>query len=337
MNREENVVFVLQKAISHFKIKVTATTIKEFLLAHPYYPSLKSVCDALNKWKVENYALNLELDEIKDLEMPFIAHFKISGGQLAFVEKNENDNVSYFISGNKEIIETFENFAEKLSGAVVVMEAGESSGEKGYRQNRQNEILNKGLLPFGIITLAIFAIFNLISGIDSGNTSFYTGFRFWGLLSTNILGLTASVFLVLHELKISIPISDKICGFSSKTDCDTVLSSNASGIFAWINWADVGLIYFTGTIIYLLGINDSSSLGILALTSILALPYPVFSIHYQAFKVKKMVPVLPDCTSRINCGICDFTAIFKNWIFCNTRYDTLDNIFVNPRNHLAVF
>ncbi len=287
---EENVVYVLQKATEYLKINVTGTTVKEFLLAHPYYPTLKCICDALNKWKVENYALNLKLDEIKALEMPFIAHFKISGGQLAFVEKIKNNRVTYFISENKEITEPFEKFAEKLSGAVVVMEAGKTSGEKEYRKNRQNEILSKSLLPFAIITLAILLFSNFISAFDSQYTSFYTGFQFWGLIITKITGLTASVFLVLHELKIRTPIADKICGFSSKTDCDTVLSSNASRIFGWINWADAGILYFTGTLIYLLGITENLSFGIPALISVLALPYPVFSIYYQAFKAKKWCP-----------------------------------------------
>ena len=49
---EDNTVFVLQKAIRKFKIKVTDTSIREYLLAHPYYPSLQSVCDALKKWAI---------------------------------------------------------------------------------------------------------------------------------------------------------------------------------------------------------------------------------------------------------------------------------------------
>jgi len=47
MAKEENVVSVLQKAVKHLKVKVTEKSVKEFLPAHPYYPSLKSVCDAL--------------------------------------------------------------------------------------------------------------------------------------------------------------------------------------------------------------------------------------------------------------------------------------------------
>jgi uncharacterized membrane protein len=288
MNKEDNVVFVLEKAIKHFKIRITDTTVKSYLLAHPHYPSLKSVCDALTKWKVENYPINLELEEIKALEMPFIAHLKSGGGQLVFVEEINNGQVVYFLSGNKKIEEGFDKFSEKLSGAVVVMVAGIESGEKKYRQHRQNEILNKSLLPLGIISLMVWAVFIFIS--NAGGVAYQSGYLFWGLLATKITGLTASVFLVLHELKVHTPLADKICGFSSKTDCDTVLSSDASNVFGWLNWADAGLVYFTGTLLYLAGINESFSLWALALISALALPYPVFSIYYQAVKTKKWCP-----------------------------------------------
>lgn len=287
-NKEENAVFVLQKAIKHFKIKVTETSVKEILLAHPHYPSLKSVCDALKKWNVDYYPLNLEMEEIKALEMPFIAHLKISGGQFVFVEGIKNNQVTFYASEGKAANEDFEKFSEKLSGAVVVLEASKISGEKEYREIHQNEIINNGLLPLSIITLFVFTVFNFISG--SLNTFLITGFTFWGLVATKILGLTASIFLVLHELKVHTPFADKICGFSSKTDCDTVLSSNASKLFGWVNWADAGIIFFSGSLIYLLGASGKNSLWILAIISALSLPYPVFSIYYQSVKLKKWCP-----------------------------------------------
>jgi len=287
-NKEDNVVFVLQKAIKEYKIKVTDTTIKEYLLSHPYYPTLKSVCDGLKKWGVEHYPLNLEIKEIKELERPFIAHLKISGGQLIFVERVINGKITYLLSENNEKTEDFEKFSEKLSGAVIVMDASKEAGEKKFKRIRQNEILNKSLLPLGIVTLLILLIPNIISN----NTLFHfqPGYLYWGLMGTKLLGLTASIFLILHELKVHTPFADKICGFSSKTDCDTVLSSNASNIFGWINWADAGFIYFTGTLLYLTSAKDLNSLWFLAVLSVLSVPYPVFSIYYQSVKLKKWCP-----------------------------------------------
>ena len=286
--REDNTVYVLQKAIRKFKIKVTDTSIREFLLAHPHYPSLKSVCDALNKWEIEHYALKLEIDEIRELELPFIAHLNVSEGQLVFVEKIENGNVFYSVVEGENQTQTFEKFAEKLSGAVVVMENSANAGEKGYKKIRQNEILNKILLLFGIFAVLLLGLLNI--SLNYGDFSAKFTLMFCGLIITKILGITASLLLVMHEFKIKSPLADKICGFSSKTDCEDVLASNASRLFGWFNWADAGLIYFIGTLIYLLGSVGNSSLGFLAIISLFSLPYPVFSIYYQSVKLKKWCP-----------------------------------------------
>ena len=286
-NFEDNTVFVLQKAIKRLRIKVSEESIKDSLLAHPYYPTLKSVCDALRKWGIEHYALKLNADEIKALEIPFIAHLDQSGGQLALVEKISKGKVIWRKQKGKRQISDFEEFALHLSGAIVLIEPGQNASDPSYRKNRQSKIIKKSLLSMEIIAILLFAAFMLFTHTSS---EIQLGFVFTGLLFTKLLGITASLFLVLHELKIHTSLGDKLCGFSSKTDCTEVLASNASRLFGPINWADAGLIYFAGTLIYLLGAPGSSSFGILALISAFSLPYPVFSIYYQSVKLKKWCP-----------------------------------------------
>ena len=285
--KEENTVYCVQQVLKKLKVKVTSTSVKEFLLTHPDYPSLKSVCDGLKKWKIEYYPLQLEKDEIKELEPPFIAHLNITGGQFAFIEKSINNQITYSVSNNDSRIESFEKFAEKLSGAVLIMDAGTNSGEKQFTEKRQNEILDKYLYLPGLVTVFLFIACNLL--IPANRIQNIPQIQFWLFVGTLILGLFASVFLVLHEFRVHTTISEKICGFSSKTDCDAVLASNASRLFGWINWADAGLIWFTGILIYLTA-GRSSSFGLLALVSLLSVPYPVFSIWYQAVKLKKWCP-----------------------------------------------
>jgi uncharacterized membrane protein len=285
---KNDLIVVFQKVIRRHKIKVSNTGIKDFLLSHPHFPTLKSVCDALKKWGVEHYPLQLEKEEIKELDIPFIAHFKSPNEMLVFVESIKNGKVIYSYGKGKNQTESFEKFAEKISGAVVVMERGKEQGEKDYRGKRQSEFLYKALVPLSIVTILFFVLYAI-----SINSRFFltqSKLLFIGLTLTKLIGFFASVMLVLHELKIHSTIADKICGFSSKTDCDAVLSSNASKVFGWFNWADVGLIYFTGTLIFLWGSPASSDLWILAITSVLALPYPVFSIYYQSVILKKWCP-----------------------------------------------
>lgn len=324
---EDNTVFVLQQALRRFNIKVSDTSVKEFLLAHPYYPSLKSVCDALKKWGIEHYPLKLEIAEIKELELPFIAHFNNSGGLLVFVEEIKNGEVKYFLQKGKSQHETFVKFAEKLSGALVLIEPGQKIQEVNYKQNRQNEILKSSLLPLGIITILTFATFSFFSIVSSGIQS---EFVFWGLLFTKIIGIVASLFLVLHELKIHTPLGDKLCGFSSKTDCDAVLGSNASRMFGSINWADAGVIYFIGTIIYFLGSDNVASLGLLAILSAVSLPYPVFSIYYQSFKLKKWCPFCLMVQLVLIGEFLILLPIFQEYIFSFINLFRLATAFLLP-------
>lgn len=307
--QEDNTVFVLQKTIKKFKLKVSDTSIKEFLLAHPYYPSLKSVCDALKKWGIEYYPLKLETAEIMELELPFIAHLNNSGGQLAFVEEINEGKVKYFLLNEKNYLEDFEKFAKKMSGAVVLIQPNQKSREVNFKQMRQNEILGKALLPLGILALILLAAYSFSPNISS---SIQFGFIFWGLLLTKIIGLAASLFLVLHEFKIHTSLGDKICGFSSKTDCDEVLFSNTSRLFGWINWVDTGLIYFMSTLIFLLGSVESSSFGILAIISFCSLPYPIFSVYYQFVKLKKWCPF---CLVVQLVLISEFLLLFQKFHF----------------------
>lgn len=117
MKKDDTV--IVQQALKKYKCRVTDSTAKNFLLAHPHYPSLKSVCDGLKKWGIEYYPLKLETKEIEELEMPFIVHFNKEGGQLAFVEEIVKRKVKYVVEKGKREIVDFEKFAEKISGQLL--------------------------------------------------------------------------------------------------------------------------------------------------------------------------------------------------------------------------
>jgi len=333
INQEDNTVFVLQQAIRSFKIGVSDNSIREFLLAHPYYPSLKSVCDALKNWGIDHYPLKLEIAEIKDLELPFIAHFNTLGGELVFVEESKNGEVKYVSQLGKSKIINFENFSEKLSGAVVLIVPGQKLRETNFRKNKQNEILNNSLLPLGIVTVLLFSLLTFFS---TPNLDTSTDLIFWGLLLTKSIGLIASIFLVLHEFKIHTTIGDRLCGFSSKTNCNLVLASNASRLFGRLNWADAGLIYFIGTFLYLIS-STTSSLWWLAAISAISLPYPVFSIYYQSVKLKKWCPF---CLLVQLILVAEFLILFQTFqkfVFSSTDLLRLATVFMLPATIWILF
>jgi len=94
---EDNTVFVIERIIRTLNLKITRGTIKDLLLSHPKYPTLKCVTDSLLNLGIVHYALQLDHEEIKSIGVPFIAHLQISNGQLAFIEKIENEKVTYLV------------------------------------------------------------------------------------------------------------------------------------------------------------------------------------------------------------------------------------------------
>jgi hypothetical protein len=239
--KEDNTVFVLQTAIKTHNLKVTEGSVKEFLLSHPRYPSLVSLCDGLKKWNINHYPLKISKQEILDLEPPYISHLNMGAGQLAFVEKTEDSKVTFLLNQKQRIVKSASEFSENLSGGVIVIDPDKKSGESGYREKKETQVIKAYLLPVIIISTLLVGMYIFLS--KAGSFSDSTIFPL--LFATKAIGITASIFLVLHEFKVHTRIADKICGLSSGIDCDGVLSSDASRIFGNINLADTGIIYFT--------------------------------------------------------------------------------------------
>ena len=109
------------------------SSVKEALKSHSNYPTFKSICDTFNEWNVENYPLKYQPEEILEFTAPYIVHFKDGGGQIAFVSKIKNDSVTYYESYKSKREITSKEYLERCSGAVILLNPDERSGEKDYR------------------------------------------------------------------------------------------------------------------------------------------------------------------------------------------------------------
>jgi uncharacterized membrane protein len=287
--REDNTVSVIQRSIRHYRIPVTKSSVKETLKSHSYYPTFKSICDALNDWKVENYPLKYQPEEIKDVAAPYIVHFSSGGGQLAFVTEIKNDNVIYYESYNLKRETGFKEFLERCSGAVIVLNPDERSGEKDYQKKWQEAMISNSILPITIIALLLYIALELFKAISSDNSLVYNVQDY--LFLTKITGMALSGLLVLHEFEIHTSLTDKLCHLNKATNCNTVLNDNASKIFGWFGWADIGFIYFTGGLLIMLQGLKTPDFSLLAIIAAMSLPYPIFSIYYQGFVLKKWCPL----------------------------------------------
>ena len=321
--REDNTVSVIHRAVKYFEIPVTKSTIKEALKSHSYYPSFKSICDTFNDWKIENYPLKYQPEEMKELTAPYIAHFSSGGGQLAFVSEIRDDIVTYYDSFNSKRNTDFNEFAGRCSGAVILLNPDEKSGEKDYRRKWQDELIGNSVLPLSVFSVLLFIVLAVINSIAT--SSIFDDTTKGLLLLTKITGVTFSVLLVLHEFEVRLSLTEKLCHLNQATNCNTVLNDKASKVFGWFGWADVGFVYFTGCLLFLVQGCKTGDYSLLSILSALSLPYPVFSIYYQGFVLKKWCPM---CLGVQLILLIEFILLLPQFSNLNFSFISISTLFL---------
>jgi len=321
--REDNTVSVIQRAVKHFRISVTNSSVKEELKSHPYYPSFKSICDSFSEWNVEHYPLRYLPEEMQELTAPYIAHLSDGGGQLAFVSKIRNDRVTYYDSYSSKRETGFKEFNERCTGAVILLNPDLRSAEKNYRKKWQDEFIGKAILPVTIFTILLFISLFALNLFRTGGELPQKNLGL--LFLTKTIGIALSVLLILHEFEVRLSLTEKLCHLNKVTNCNTVLNDKASKIFGWFGWADVGFIYFTGCILFLLESSGSGNYSLLTILSAFTLPYPMFSIYYQGFVLKKWCPM---CLGIQLILITEFLVLLPQFSNINILFDSLSNLIL---------
>ncbi len=319
--REDNTVSVIQRAVKYYRIPVTKGSVKETLKSNSYYPTFKSICDTLNEWKVENYPLKYEIEEIKTLTTPYLVHFNSGGGRLAFVSKTRNGKVTYYDSYSSKSETDLNEFLEKCSGAVILLNPDERSGETNFRTKWQDEFISNSILPAAILILLLFIIWAVINTFVSGGILIQKTLVL--LLLTKTAGIALSVLLILHEFEVRLSLTDKLCHLNKATNCNTVLNDKASKIFGWIGWADAGFIYFTGCLLFLLLGYGTGDFSLMAIFSAISIPYPVFSIYYQGRVIKKWCPM---CLGVQLLLIIEFIILLPRFLNLNLSFADLSGL-----------
>lgn len=264
------------------KIKVNSATVDKTLRNHQDWPSLLSICDSLNKWKVENVAGKIAPSDISLLPTPFIAFIKDSETPFEIVTEVNDQKVSVLKGSYRKIkTEDVKAFFKRWDGIYLI---AEKSPNSGVIRSKQDRICNfvKILVPiFFTAGTLILSMLCLISKISMSNV-FLSMSGIGNQYLILLIGIFTSILLIWHEIGSNNPILHKLCTRIPKGNCDAILTSKYSKIFSWLSWSEVGLFYFVGGMFTLLFVNPiKESISIIGYINILALPYVLFSIYYQ--------------------------------------------------------
>lgn len=271
---------VLHELFKNSSIRINKSTIEEKLLQHPDYPSLFSITNTLSNFGIPNKAVRISNEQLEQLETPFLAttHFD----ETILVKSMENSTITYYTPTSGFQKSSVSRFLGIWNNMVVLLDNKAVVEEKKYNQEKSYGKLLR-LRPFVTLSLVFCMLLLVALAVGFGMQLIF--------ILVKLCGLVVSFLLVAKELN-----SDREYGFckaGKKIDCNEVLNSPAAKIFSWLSITDMGLLYFSGTLLALVisslvhtEVSDTL-VFIILLLSFLSLPYTIYSLAYQAFKIKK--------------------------------------------------
>lgn len=273
--------------IKTLRIPVTATTVIETIESHPDFPSLYSISDSFDQWKVDNAAFLIDSNDLDELPVPFLAHTKRNGGSFVMVNKI-NGHISLINEQGKKETVSRHLFLNLWTRSALFAERNVESGEKDFAAKKRKELFANFRIPllivltFGLI-ISYAAVFN--------NTPF--GLASSALLLIKLIGIIVTGLLLWFEIDKNNPTLQQICTGNKKTNCTAVLGSKAAKLFNKISWSEIGFFYFAGSFLAIITSADNPSFifPAIAWLNIFCLPYTVFSIFYQWKVAKQWCPL----------------------------------------------
>lgn len=283
---------VISYYLQVLKVRVTHTALKRQLEKDSFFPSLFSIKNTLDRFRVPNAAFNISHDHWKELQAPFVTYITTEdkGKDFVLVTEIAQDKVTYF-AGEPGLVTVPENkFLESWQNIVLVAEPDSESGDPAYQSSLAREKKTSALKKLSAACLLVLLSISIyLFSYSSGGGLFFTGAF---ILFTKLAGIGLATLLLMHESKRSLKIVKNLCTGGRQINCDAVLNSKAAGI-AGFTWSEAGFFYFTATTLYLLSpaFELSGKLFWLAGSALIVSPYILFSIYYQYRVVKQWCPL----------------------------------------------
>lgn len=220
------------------------------------------------------------------LPLPFLAD---TADGFVIVTEVDGDKATYRTQ-HKFFTAPLDKVLDGWNGIALVASADASSAEPDYFRHHVGEIA-QGMKAWVLAILAVGLV-----GFAMWASGLYARWASWALLIFDCAGIYLSWLLVQKSLGIRNAAADAVCSALEEGGCDEIARSEAASFMGIFKWSEVGLAYFSVSLIAMLLFPHM--LTVLAAINILCLPYTVWSISYQKFKAKTWCTlcVLVQCT-----------------------------------------
>jgi len=270
-------------------VNVTPSSVEKDIEENPHYPSLLSLSETFDRYRISNNAFKVTAENLDQVEPPFVAFVNMPsvGGDFVVVTDIGDKKVTYLYRSSIPQALSKELFLSRYREIVWAAEPDEQSGEAGFGQKLALEkaVRYKRNAWFGGVIALILLL--IAANLDMAHAIAYSTIAFIKLAGTG-----TAVLLLLYESDKSNSFVKKICHAGKQSDCDAVLGSKAA-VIVGINWAEIGWFYFAATTLGLLypSVPFADKTAWLAIANALAAPYILFSLYYQWRVVKQWCPL----------------------------------------------
>ncbi len=242
------------------------------------FQTMYGLSNLMKQYGICNCGIRVEdsakLQALKKLGKPFLAD--TADGFTIVTHTNENQ-ITYE-SQHRVFTMPISEFVAAWNGIALVPHACEASCEPNYARHRVGEISKKVKLWL------IYMLAAALLGFSMWQTGLYTSIASWAVIAFENIGIWLSWMLVLKSLGIHTKRADAVCSVLEEGGCDEIAKSEASSFMGIFKWSEVGLAYFSVSLLATLLFPHC--LTALAAINILCLPYTIWSICYQKFVAK---------------------------------------------------
>lgn len=242
------------------------------------FQSMFGMVKLLQEYGVGSIGLSVAPEQkekaIREFPTPFLAD---TADGFAIVLGIEGDKVTY-MSQQKVFTVSLAEFSGGWNGISLLSAVDEKSIEPEYSRHRVAEI-STVVKKYVLVALAV-----MLLGVAMWLSGSYSHWAAWVLILFDCAGILFSWMLLQKSLGIHNDAAEAVCAVLEEGGCDELARSEASSFFGIFKWSEVGMAYFTISLLSLL--LFPGTLPALAAINILCLPYTVWSITYQKFKAK---------------------------------------------------
>ena len=210
---------------------------------------------------------------VSGLPLPLLAPMKAGG--TVIVTSAKDGTVHYLSAGISESMPA-DQFALAWTGKALLAFPAPDAAEPGYTVHRLIGFLERAKY----VVLALLFAGLCVTALAVSGYGRYVSVDLMAILMTGGLGL--SLLLETKSLGLKTSVADRVCGVVEAGGCDEIVTGASAGIPGLFSWSDVGLGYFTVSLLTVL--LTPQYLPYLAAINVLCLPYSFWSIWYQRFR-----------------------------------------------------